>query len=177
MRPVTALLLVSALAAAPLLAADGARPGGNLLAKSDGGFDRGVAGWDQPLSGSVAHDAKAGNPNAGALAGSDARGSFSTAAPCVAAEPEAGYAARARFEVAAGSVYVCGFAVFQYTDAACAEGQEPFVAESDLPAPGWQAVEASGRTAAGVRSLGLRLVCSGEPGFRVLFDDVAIAGQ
>lgn len=174
MRSLTILcLFLSALPAGA--GGDCASQSGNLLAKSNCGFDRDLFGWAAPVSGSAAHDARAGEPKPGALAGTGGQGSFQVAGPCAAARPGTAYSVGVRAQLAAGSVYVCGFAVWQYADALCDSGQEPFVATAEPLEKEWRSFTASGTTAAGAASLRVQLQCSGEAGFRVLFDDVVLA--
>lgn len=152
------------------LAAGAAAGGENLYAAANGSFDRDIAGWSEESFGIASHD-----PKEGALVGSGPESSFSVAGPCVEAAPDTVYTASVRVKLTTGTTYVCGFSVFQSTDAACEEGSKPLFAEATLVEADWQTVTASGTSAAGTRSLRLLLNCSGEKGFAVRFDDVSLS--
>lgn len=151
------------------LAAAAAATGRNLYAAANGSFDRDIAGWTEASFGVASHD-----PKEGALAGTGPESSFSVAGPCVEAAPETAYTGSVRVRLDSGTTYVCGFSVFQFQDAACAEGSEPLFAEATRVEADWQTVTASGTSAAGTRSLRFVLNCSGEKGFAVRFDDVSL---
>lgn len=159
-------------AALAIAATTAATAGENLYAAANGSFDADIAGWTEAAHGAVSHDAAAG-----ALLGAGPNQSLTVPGPCVAAAPDTGYTASVRVQLAAGTTYVCGFNVFQFTDAGCSEGSSPLFAEASLVEPAWQTVTASGRTGTDTRSLRLSLACSGEPDFSVRFDDVAVSAD
>lgn len=148
--------------------------GKNLYAAANGGFDKDVAGWSEPITGEVRHDPAIGEPGPGALAASAPSGSFSVEGPCVAVTPSTAYTASVRVRPAGGTIYVCGLSSFEHSDAKCEEGMNPFLAMARPLDDGWQTVSATGTTGEATRSLRLLLNCSGEPGFSVRFDDVVL---
>lgn len=152
-----------------------AAAGKNLYAAANGGFDKNVAGWSEPITGEVRHDPAAGEPGPGALAASAPSGSFSVEGPCVAVAPSTDYTASVRVRPAGGTIYVCGLSSFEHSDASCGEGLNPFLAMARPLDEGWQTVTATGTTGEATRSLRLLLNCSGEPGFAARFDDVVLA--
>jgi hypothetical protein len=154
------------------LATAAAAADGNLYATANGSFDRDIAGWTEASFGTVRHD-----PKEGSLAGSGPESSFSVPGPCVDAAPDTAYTASVRVRLVSGTTYVCGFSVFQFPVAGCAQGSEPLVAEVTPVAADWQTISASGTSAADTRSLRLVLNCSGEKGFDVRFDDVALSAS
>jgi hypothetical protein len=168
--------LVTAIVLAIVSPALAAAAGGNLYAAANGGFDKDLAGWSEPITGEVRHDPAAGEPAPGALAANAPSGSFSVAGPCVAVAPSTAYAASVRVRPVAGTIYVCGLSSFEHSDAACERDLSPFLAMARPLDDGWQTVMATGDTAATTRSVRLLLNCSGEPGFAVRFDDVVLAG-
>jgi hypothetical protein len=164
-------LLLAFVAAAPA-AADCRSAPGNLLAGRNCGFDAGVAGWSGPEDVTVAHEPGQGSPGKGALRASGAQGSILVRNGCLAIRPATSYRAAVRVRAAAGVPYFCGFTVWQYTDDACQDGQEPFLAAGAPPRQEWQNAEQSGVSSATARSAELRLDCSGEAGVAVLYDDL-----
>lgn len=154
------------------LATTAAAAAENLYAAANGSFDRDITGWTEASFGTVSHD-----PKEQALAGSGPESSFSVPGPCVEAVPDTAYTASVRVRLVSGTTYVCGFSVFQFPVAGCAKGSEPLFAEVTLVEADWQTVTASGTSAADTRSLRLVLNCSGEKGFDVRFDDVALSAR
>jgi hypothetical protein len=82
-----------------------------------------------------------------------------------------------------GEIYVCGAQVHHYSDAACQENLGILSAMADLVRKDWQALDPARRPESGAKqgvatmtaeskAMKLVLVCSGAPGFTVLFDDV-----
>ncbi len=147
----------------------------NLLAGANGSFDRDVSGWQAaPGDAAAAHAAEDGQPRAGALrADGGPNGSVTILGPCVAAKPGA-YEVRARTKVVNGTPYYCGANLFQYSDESCERETGPVAAAAQPPGEQWREASASGVTDGDARSLQVRLVCSGRPGFVVLFDDLVV---
>jgi hypothetical protein len=155
----------------------------NLLAKSDCGFAAGVKGWDSGTSGKISHDAKEGAPSPGALKAVGTEGTLEAKGPCLPAKPKATYRYGGRMKLVSGEVYVCGAQVHHYGDAGCQEGGTILSAMADLVSKDWRALDPARRPEAGAKQgiatmdaetkgMKLVLVCSGAPGFSVLFDDV-----
>lgn len=117
--------LVTAIVLAIVSPALAAAAGGNLYAAANGGFDKDLAGWSEPITGEVRHDPAAGEPAPGALAANAPSGSFSVAGPCVAVAPSTAYAASVRVRPVAGTIYVCGLSSFEHSDAACERDLSP----------------------------------------------------
>ena len=166
MRFLCALVLLGMLGTAPVAASchDSA---GNLLAASNCGFDKDAKGWTAVPGASVSHDVA----DRGVLkAAADSQGSLTIMGPCVAVQGETGYHISARLRVAAGTVYFCSVNVFQYSDDHCSQGEEPLGSAPGPPATAWATVKGSAMTGA-ARSVQVRPVCSGQPGFAVQFDD------
>ena len=163
-----ALVFASPLAATCRAAAE------NLLATHNCGFDRDVSEWTAVGDASVSRDASEG----GVLeAVGDAGGSLTIEGPCVAAEAASQYRLGARLRLSSGTAYFCSVNVYQYSDAACGKDAEPLGSAAGPPGPAWTVVDGTATTSATTKSLKVHPVCSGQPGFVVLFDDfVLIAG-
>jgi hypothetical protein len=177
MTRLACLLLAFWAAASAAVATDCASDESNLLAAGNCSFDRDLAEWEVDPGGATAeHDAKEGSPRAGALrVDGGPQGSASVEGPCVPASPGTGYEVAVRLRAASGTPYFCGVNVFEYTDAKCDQGQEPLASASLPPEPDWQRATESATTGATTGSLRVRFACSGEPGFVVLVDDVAVS--
>lgn len=176
----TAVLM---LAAGTGAAADCSKDAKNLLAKSDCGFASGIKGWDSGTYGKISHDAKEGAPGPGALKAVGTDGTLEAKGPCLPAKPKATYRYGGRVRLVGGETYVCGMQVHHYSDAACQDSLGILSALADLVTPEWRAFDPARRPengpkqgfatmAAETKAMKLVLVCSGAPGFTVLFDDV-----
>ena len=166
MRFLAAFVLLGTLGSGPAAAADCQSPA-NLLAQHNSGFDKDAQGWTAVPGASMSHDVA----DRGVLkAGADSQGSLTIMGPCVAAQGKTGYHISARLRVAAGTVYFCSVNVFQYSDDHCSQGEEPLGSAPGPPATAWATVKGSATTGA-ARSVQVRPVCSGQPGFAVQFDD------
>ncbi len=155
----------------------------NVLAKSDCGFAAGIAGWDSGSQGKISHEPKEGAPGPGALKGIGTDGTLEAKGPCLPAKAKATYRYGGRVRLVSGETYVCGQQVHHYGDAACQEGLGILSAAADLVKPEWRAFDPARRPENGPKqhvatmsaeskAMKLVLVCSGAPGFSVLFDDV-----
>lgn len=173
--PVVAAGVVAILAVAPAGAADCASEAKNLFAGKDCGFAKGVGGWTGVPDQSLGHESSDGDPGKGALAGSGPQGSLRLQAPCIVVRPDTDYRIAVRMKVASGSLYVCGYSVYQAADAACEDASDPLVADARPPEESWQPMTGEMRTGTDTKSVQLWLECSGEKGFRVLFDDLVFA--
>jgi hypothetical protein len=154
---------------------------GNLLAKRNCGFARGIEGW-APAGGdgtAVAHESDDGSPRPGALAAAGAEGSVVVAGPCVEARGATSHRASIRVRATGGVVFSCSLTGRQYTDSECKQGREllDITAAAARPNPEWQTATATVATSAGFASVRVHLECNGEPGFEVLFDDVVLARE
>jgi hypothetical protein len=174
---------VLALAAGAGAAADCSKDAKNLLAKSDCGFATGIKGWDSGTLGKISHDAREGAPSPGALKVVGTEGTLEAKGPCLPAKPKTTYKYGGRMRLVSGETYVCGAQVHHYSDAACQESLGILSAMADLVKKEWQALDPARRPEAGpnqgvatmgaeTKAMKLVLVCSGAPGFTVLFDDV-----
>jgi hypothetical protein len=174
---------VLVLAAGSPGAADCSKDAKNLLAKSDCGFTTGIKGWDSGTHGKISHDAKEGAPAPGALKAVGTEGTLEAKGPCVQAKPKTTYKYGGRMRLVSGETYVCGAQVHHYSDAACQESLGILSAMADLVTKEWQALDPARRPEAGpnqgvatmaaeTKAMKLVLVCSGAPGFTVLYDDV-----
>jgi hypothetical protein len=180
-------VLAFTLAALPVASlADCAGESANLLAAHDCGFAKGIAGWQANEGAQVAHAANDGHPQPGSIEGVAPGGSLQIESPCVAAKPDTTYRYGASVRLIEGSVYVCGAQVHHFADAACAEPLGPLAAMADLVQADWRAFDPARRpesgptqnlatTEASTRALRVVLVCGGEAGFEVRFDDVSLA--
>jgi hypothetical protein len=141
---------------------------GNLLAPHNCGFDKDVQGWTAAPGASLSR----GSADQGVLeAVADSAGSLTIVGPCVAAQPKTGYRIGARSRSAAGTAYFCSVNVFQYTDDRCTQGEEPLGSAAGPPGASWAALDGSATTSGTAKSVQVRPVCSGQPGFSVQFDD------
>jgi hypothetical protein len=176
----TALMVLAAAVAQP---ADCSKEAKNLLAKSDCGFAAGIKGWDSGTRGKISHDARQGAPGPGALKAVGTEGTLEALGPCLPAKPKTTYRYGGRMRLVSGETYVCGAQVHHYSDAACLESLGILSAMADLVSKEWQALDPARRpeagpnqgvatTAAETKAMKLVLVCSGAPGFAVLYDDV-----
>lgn len=172
MRHLPFALLVTLALATPAAAADCRTQAGNLLASRNCGFDADVGGWSAAPGATVSHEAAQGHPTKGALRATDPQGSIMVSGGCLPVRPETSYRAAVSIRLGTGVPYFCGFTVWQYSDEACQEGMEPFLAGGLPPRPEWQHAEQSGVSSATTRSVEVRLDCSGEPGVAVLYDNV-----
>ena len=179
MLVMTAVLML----AAGTGAADCSKDAKNTLAKSDCGFATGITGWDSGSYGKISHDAKEGAPGPGALKAVGTEGTLEAKGPCLPARPKVTYRYGGRMRLVSGETYVCGAQVHHYSDAACEESLGILSAMADLVSKEWTALDPARRPEAGPRqgiatmaaetkAMKLVLVCSGAPGFTVLFDDV-----
>jgi hypothetical protein len=155
----------------------------NVLARSDCGFAAGIQGWDSGTYGKISHEPKDGAPAPGSLKAVGTEGTLEAKGPCLPAKPKATYRYGGRVRRVGGETYVCGVQVHHYGDAACQEGLGILSALADLVTPEWRAFDPARRPENGPKqgiadmsaeskALKLVLVCSGVPGFTVLFDDV-----
>ena len=165
-----ALVLIASLLAAPL-AADCKTAAGNLLAGGNCGFDQNLAGWSVVPEGKLSRDAA--EQGAMKVTG-DPGGSLTLEGPCVAVKGGAEVRVSARLRLAAGSAYFCSVLSFEHADPACEGPGGPLAAAAAPPSPKWQEVSGSAKTQPATRAVELRPVCSGEPGFEVLFDDFVL---
>jgi hypothetical protein len=106
-------------------------------------------------------------------AASDAQGSLTVLGPCVAAQANTAYHVSVRLRLATGTAYFCSVNLFQYSDDRCSAGQEPLGSAPGPPEATWSTVKGSATTGA-AKSLHVRPVCSGQPGFVVQFDDFVL---
>jgi hypothetical protein len=104
----------------------------------------------------------------------DDGGSLTLIGPCVKARPSVPYRIAARLRNTAGAVYFCSVNAWQFSDEACTEGQEPLGSAGLPPGSDWEAATASATTSKGAKSIQLRPVCSGKPGFAIQFDDFVL---
>lgn len=169
MRTLTVTLLAALVASS--LAATCETVDGNLLASLNCGFDKDVKGWVPLLAASVARDA---SENGVLKATGDRAGSLTIIGPCAPVQAGAGYQVTARLRVAAGNAYFCAVNAFQYSDAQCSAGQQPLASAAGPPEATWKAVEGSAKTDSAAKAVHLHAVCSGEPGFVVMFDDFVL---
>jgi hypothetical protein len=167
------VVLIASLLAAPL-AADCKFAAGNLLAGGNCGFDQNVAGWSVIPEGKLSRDAA--EQGAMKVAG-DPGGSLTVQGPCVAVKGGAEVRVGARLKLAAGSAYFCSVLTFEHTDPSCQGTANPLAAAAAPPSPKWQEVTGSAKTQPTTRAVELRPVCSGEPGFEVLFDDFVLQAK
>lgn len=171
MRSLVALALFSILGATSAAAGchDAA---GNLLAAINCGFDKDARGWTPSPGVGVSRDPA----DEGVLkAVADSQGSLTILGPCVAAQPNVEYQIGARLRGVAGTSYFCSVNVFQYSDAHCTEGQEPFGSAAAPPETEWATLDGSATTSDAAKSLQLRPACSGTAGFIVEFDDFVVS--
>lgn len=177
------LLTTAALLLAGWGPADCTKDPKNLLAKSDCGFAAGIDGWSSGTLGKISHEPKDGAPTAGSLKAVGTEGTLEAKGPCVPAKPKATYRYGGRVRLVSGETYVCGQQVHHYSDAACQDGLGILSAAADLVTPEWRAFDPARRPENGPKqgiaamsaeskAMKLVLVCSGAPGFTVLFDDV-----
>ena len=166
---------LAGLAGTAAVAAECAADTRNLFANRNCGFAKDIEGWTGVHEKSASHESSDGDPAKGALAGTDHQGSLRLQAPCMAVKPDTEYRIAVRLRIASGDLYVCGYTVYQADDAACENASDPLVADARPPEKGWQQMTGETRTGATAKSVQLRLECSGEKGFRVLFDDVVFA--
>ena len=91
---------------------------GNLLAKSNCGFDKDVAGWTPIPDTSLAHlPATDGDPTSTAMrVTSGAQGSLSALSACVPVTGAASYRFSARLRTVSGAAFFCALNVWQYSD-------------------------------------------------------------
>jgi hypothetical protein len=175
MRIVTTVLgALAVLTLLPSLAqADCAGEPKNLLAKLDCGFEKGTTGWSTEPPAAIAHDPKNGDPSPGALlAKGGPQGSVTVVGPCLPAQPSVPYSYAGHLRLSQGNAYFCTVQLFQYTDGSCGDGGEPLGAEGAPPEATWRIISAGATTGTAAGSIEVRLVCSGEPDFAVLWDDV-----
>ncbi len=168
---------LAGLAGSAAVAAECAADTRNLLANRNCGFAQDIEGWTGVHEESASHERTDGDPAKGALAGTDRQGSLRLQAPCIPVQPDTDYRIAVRLRIASGDLYVCGYTIFQGDDAACENASEPLVADARPPKTSWQQMSGETRTGATARSVQLRLECSGEQGFRMLFDDVVFAAK
>lgn len=167
MRQLGVLVLLGLLGTGPA-AASCRQSAGNLLAPNNCGFDRDVSGWTAAPGASLSRD----SADHGVLeAVSDSAGSLTILGPCVAVQPKTGYRISARLRGGAGTAYFCSVNVFQYTDDHCAQGEEPLGSAAAPPGATWASLDGSATTSGTAKSVQVRPVCSGQPGFSVQFDD------
>jgi hypothetical protein len=167
-----AFVFVSLLAAP--LAADCRSVEGNLLAGGNCGFDKDVAEWSAVPEGRISRDA--GEKGAMKAEG-DPGGSLTVRGPCVAVKGGAEVRVGARLKLSAGTPYFCSVNVFQYADAKCQENEEPLTSAGMPPPPAWKEVSGSAKAEASTKAVEIRPVCSGNPGFAVLFDDFTLSAN
>ena len=183
--PVLAFALAAAVVAASASRADCGSDATNLLAAHDCGFAKGIAGWTAN-SGAVRHEAKDGHPGPGSIEAVAPEGSLIIESPCIAAKPGTSYRFGGSVRLVKGSTYVCGQQVQHFADASCAESLGLLAATADLVETGWRAFDPARRPESGpdqnlakseAATHGLRvlLVCGGEAGFVVRFDDVSLS--
>jgi hypothetical protein len=168
MRVCAAFLLCGCLGAGPA-AADCQAPA-NLLAPHNCAFDKDAKGWSALPGASVSQDPA----DKGVLkAVADSQGSLTIDGPCVAAQANTAYHLSARLRLATGTAYFCSVNVFQYADDRCSAGQEPLGSAPGPPETAWKTVKGAATTGP-AKSLRVRPVCSGQPGFVVQFDDFVL---
>lgn len=170
MRFLCALALLGMLATAPVAAScdDSAA---NLLAASNCGFDKDAKGWTAAPGASASQDPA----DHGVLeAVADSQGSLTILGPCLAAQAKTLYSIGARLRITAGTAYFCSVNVFQYSDDRCTEGQEPLGSAAGPPSANWAPLDGSATTSDAAKSVQVRPVCSGQPGFAVQFDDFVL---
>ena len=167
MRRLGVLSLLGLLGAAPV-AAGCDEAAGNLLGGSNCGFAKDLAGWTAAPGASLTRDAADG----GVLrCEADDGGSLTVFGPCVAVEAKTAYRVGARLRSAAGTAFFCSVNVFQYTDDRCSEGEDPLGSAAGPPRAAWAPLDGTATTSDAAKSVQVRPVCSGEPGFVVEFDD------
>lgn len=169
--------MLASLAGPAAVAAECAADAGNLFASRNCGFAKDIAGWTGVYERSASHESSDGDPAKGALAGTDHQGSLRLQAPCIPVKPDTGYRISVRLRIASGDLYVCGYTVYQADDISCENASDPLVADARPPEKSWQQMTGETRTGETTKSVQLRLECSGEEGFRVLFDDVVFAAK
>lgn len=175
MRLPTALAVLLLLCNAAPTPRDCAGELDNLLAKSNCGFAKDAAGWTAAPGATLSR--VAGEAGSGILkAVADSGGSLTIMGPCVKARGASPYRLAGRLRSAGGTVFFCSVNAWQFSDESCAEGQEPLGSAGLPPSPEWQAATGSATTAGAAKSIQLRPVCSGEPGFEMQFDDFVLAG-
>jgi hypothetical protein len=166
-RHLGVLVLLAVVGTAPAAASCQQSPG-NLLAPKNCGFDKDVKGWTAAPGASLSQD----SADHGVLkAVADSAGSLTILGPCVAAQAKTEYRIGARLQSAAGTAYFCSVNVFQYTDDHCTQGEEPLGSAAGPPGATWTALDGSATTSGSAKSVQVRPVCSGQPGFSVQFDD------
>jgi hypothetical protein len=144
---------------------------GNLVATHNCGFAKDVDGWVAQPEATVSHDLGEG----GVLrATSDLSGSLTVTGPCVTAQGESSYRIGARLRLAKGPAYFCSVNAFQYSDVHCSDNAEPLGSAAGPPGAAWRSVDGSATTTSLTKSVQLRAVCSGPPGFIVMFDDFVL---
>jgi hypothetical protein len=164
------VLLLASLVAAPL-AADCKSAAGNLIAGDNCGFDKDLAGWSAVPEGKVSRDA---GENGALRAAGDPSGSLTVQGPCVAVKGGAEVRVGARLKLVSGNAYFCSVLAFEHENASCQDGANPLAAAPGPPSPAWKEIEGSAKTQPATRAIAIRPVCSGEPGFTVLFDDFVV---
>jgi hypothetical protein len=165
-------LVALAVVAPGLVRASCAEEPGNLLAKHNCDFATSVAGWTTDPPAAVRHDAKQGDTAAGALlADGGPQGSVTVVGPCVKTKPSTRYAYAAHFRTSKGNAYFCTVQLFAIAGS-CAGERAPLAAQGAPPSTDWIIVSADALTGEDAGFLEMRLVCSGEPGHEVAWDDV-----
>jgi hypothetical protein len=168
MRVLAVVMFVSVVGSGTI-AADCQAPA-NLLTPHNCGFDTDAKGWSALYGASVTQDPT----DRGVLkAVSDSQGSLTIQGPCVPAHASTAYQVGARLRLATGTAYFCSVNVFQYADDRCSAGEEPLGSAPGPPAAAWSTVKGTATTGA-AKSLRVRPVCSGQPGFVVQFDDFVL---
>ena len=171
------IVLLAGLGGPAALAADCATDPKNLFATRNCGFAKGIDGWTGVHDKAASYESSDGDPAKGALAGNDHQGSLQLQAPCITVQPDTAYRISFRLRVVSGSLYVCGYPTFEADDAASESASDPLTADARPPAETWQPMTGETRTGASAKSVQLWLNCSGEKGFRVLFDDIEFAAK
>jgi hypothetical protein len=142
----------------------------NLLAPQNCGFDNDAKGWSALPGASVTQDPA----DRGVLkAIADSQGSLTIQGPCVAAQGSVAYQIGARLRLVTGTAYFCSVNVFQYADERCSQGEAPLGSAPGPPGATWSTLTGAA-TAGAAKSLRVRPVCSGQPGFVVQFDDFVL---
>ena len=158
MRFLAALVLLGILGSGPA-AADCQGPA-NLLAQHNCGFDKDAKGWTAVPGASVSYDPS----DHGVLkAVADSQGSLTILGPCLAAQAKTGYQISARLRAAAGTACLLR-PCLSVSDDHCSQGEEPLGSAPGPPGTAWATVKGSATTGA-AKSVQVRPVCSGQPGF------------
>ena len=171
------IVMLGGLGGQAAIAADCATDPKNLLATRNCGFSKGIDGWTSVHDRAASYESSDGQPTKGALAGDDHEGSLQLKAPCIPVQTDTAYRISARLRVVSGSLYVCGYSAFEADDASCENASAPLAADARPPEATWQQMSGETRTGASAKSVQLWLNCSGEKGFRVLFDDIEFAAK